>query len=66
MDTVSIKWAQQIWLVKTSNGGYLISNMATTDIFDSPEPTEIRNNFIKSIKFLGLNSTQCSQPSRFD
>ena len=63
----AIKWAQQYWLVKTSNGGYLMTYMATTDIFDSPDSTERRNNFIKSIKFLGLgNSTQSSQPSRFD
>lgn len=61
------KVAAQNWIVLTGNRGYLLSFGAVSSVFDDPQNTEIRDHFIKSIKFLGMdNSTQSSQPSRFD
>jgi hypothetical protein len=50
-------WGIQNWIVFDNNHGYLISFMTTTDIFDNPENIEIRDHFIKSIKFTSQNST---------
>jgi hypothetical protein len=58
--------AQQIWLTIVGKKGYLISFWSTTSYFDNPEISEVRDHFIKSIKFLDINSTQISQSSRFD
>lgn len=62
----ALKWATQRWLVKTPDNGYLIGFSSTPDVFDSPAATEVRDRFLKSIKFLGINATESSQPSRFD
>jgi hypothetical protein len=59
-----IKGAQQQWIVFVGNAGYMITFIAPTSTFDSPENIEFRDHFIKSIKFLGINESQ--QKSRFD
>jgi hypothetical protein len=46
----------QYWLTKVGNNGYFMVFKSTKEKFDSPENTEIRNHFIKSIKFLGNNN----------
>lgn len=61
------KWASQIWVVYVGNHGYLLSFMASTNVFDSPEVKNTRDQFIQSIKFLGVtNEPQSSVPNRFD
>lgn len=57
-------YGSQIWLVYVGDHGYLMSFTAPTRIFDSPENIEIRDHFIKSIKFLG-NTTITNATSRF-
>ena len=51
-DTEALTWGQQIWTVNLVTHGYFITFMATPDRFDSPENIQIRDQFIKSIKFL--------------
>jgi hypothetical protein len=44
-----------------------MSFMSSTNQFDAPEIKQIRDNFIKSIKFLGVtNQTNSNIPNRFD
>jgi hypothetical protein len=50
----AINWGVQMWLVYFGNKSWLISFNAPTTMFDSPKNVEILDNFIKSIKFLGL------------
>jgi hypothetical protein len=52
-DTNALKWAQQVWIINAIDHGYLISFLAFPQEFDSPDNIAIRNQFIKSIKFLG-------------
>lgn len=61
------KWASQIWTVYAGDHGYLLSFLATTDLFDGPEMKEIREQFIKSIHFTGAgNITGVNISNRFD
>lgn len=63
----AVKVAAQYWFVLTGKSGYLLAFDATSNVFDDPQIKEIRDQFIKSIKFLGVdNSTQTNQHSRFD
>jgi hypothetical protein len=50
----------QVWLVYVGDHGYLMSFYSPTRMFDSPENIEIRNNFLKSIKFLGQSNATSS------
>ncbi len=46
---------------------YIFAFDAVAKVFDDPQNKEIRHHFVKSISFLAVdNSTQSSQPSRFD
>ena len=60
------KWADQTWIVSMPGHGYIIKFASIVDVFDNPTTTEIRDHFIKSIKFLS-NTTNVSvnQTSRF-
>jgi hypothetical protein len=58
-------WGTQVWLVYVGGHAYLVSYSERTDSFDSPENTQIRDHFIKSINFLG-NTTNTNATSRFD
>lgn len=55
--TDAVTVAVQPWITFIGSGGYLISFMTTSDMFDSPENIEIRDHLIKSIKFLGASDT---------
>jgi hypothetical protein len=62
-----VRLANQVWVVYVGDHGYLISFGSTTDQFDSPKNVEIRDHFIKSIKFLGANNqTSTNTTNRFD
>ena len=50
----------QVWLVYSGYNEYLISFASKASMFDSPEKVETRDNFIKSIKFLGNSSVPTS------
>lgn len=54
-------WGSQIWLVYVGDHAYEISFTERTDEFDSPENIQIRDQFIKSINFLG-NTTNTNSP----
>ena len=57
----------QLWIMFVGSRHYKINFISTQDMFDSPENIEIRDHFIKSIKFLGgNNATQSNQTSRFN
>lgn len=59
--------AGQYWIISVANRGYLFAFDAATNVFDYPQNKEIRDHFIKSIKFLGIsNITNSNIPSRFD
>jgi hypothetical protein len=53
-------WGTQVWLVYSGNNNYFITFSSPTSMFDSPQKVEIRDNFIKSIKFLGNNTSPTS------
>lgn len=55
-ETNSITNVVQYWFTIVGNTGYLIYFISTPEKFDNPENTEIRDHFIKSIKFLGTNN----------
>ena len=63
------KWATQVWVVYVGNHGYLLSFMASTNVFDAPEIKNIRDQFIGSIKFMGMgkatNHSNTNVPNRF-
>jgi len=50
----STPFGSQYWLVFVKNHAYLILFGTSTDLFDSAEIAEIRENFINSIKFMGV------------
>ena len=59
--------AVQDWVVFVGNHGYLIGFWSPTTYFDSPENTEIRDHFIKSINFIGAdNATNTNVTNRFN
>lgn len=43
---------QQVWVIITKDFGYFISFLSSPTSFNSPENIQVRNQFIKSIKFL--------------
>jgi hypothetical protein len=55
-DENAINMGVQIWLVYSGNKSWFIAFTAPTNIFDSSKDTEIRDHFIKSIKFPGINN----------
>ena len=44
----------QLWIMSVGSRSDEINFISTQDMFDSPENIEIRDHFIKSIKFLGV------------
>jgi hypothetical protein len=60
--------ATQNWHVYNGNDKYSFGFLASPTEFDSPENIEIRDHFIKSIKFLGDSELgiEPQQKSRFD
>lgn len=61
-----ITFANQIWMAYVGDAGYMLSFFSPTTSFDSPENMEIRDRFIKSIKFLSPNNaSSISIPDRF-
>jgi hypothetical protein len=63
----ALRWATQNWIVRVEDHGYLISFYTTTDLFDSTEIKNIREQFLKSIKFAGsTNQITNPTPNRFD
>ena len=63
-----IKIAAQEWLTFVGDRGYIIGYVASTGSFDNQENIEIRDHFIKSIKFLDAepSSNTINSTSRFD
>jgi hypothetical protein len=62
-----VSLAAQMWITFLGDHGYSFSFMSPTDNFDSAENAEIRDHFIKSIKFLGANNqTSANTTNRFD
>ena len=65
-DTDPITGAQQFWITMVGNNGYMITFVSSPETFDSAENSEIRDHFIKSIKFLGVNNqTNSNMTNRF-
>ena len=59
-DEDSIDWGIQAWLVYFANKSYFITFSSPTSMFDSQQKTEVRDNFIKSIKFLDKSKSPTS------
>jgi hypothetical protein len=53
----SQRWGNQIWIAFKGDTGYYISFSALASQFDSPDNIQIRDQLIKSIKFLGQNNS---------
>jgi hypothetical protein len=51
-DVNSTPWAVQVWLVYVGDHGYLISFASQSNMFFTPENTEVREHFLNSINFL--------------
>jgi hypothetical protein len=51
-----IEGAMQYWVTIAGNNAYVIRFISTPETFDSPEKTQIRDDLIKSIKFLSANN----------
>ena len=66
-DDYPVKYAKQFWITNDANSCSL-SFVSPTTTFDNPENIEIRDHFIKSIKFLGESELEVEpqQKSRFD
>jgi hypothetical protein len=65
-EDTALRLANQLWVVYVGDHGYLISFASPTDQFDSPKNAKIRDDFIKSIKFLGANNqTSTNTTNRF-
>ena len=64
----SPKMATQQWVTFIGDNGYMFGYITPTSTFDNPEHMEIRDNFIKSIKFLDAESgtNTLKSTSRFD
>jgi hypothetical protein len=60
------RWGSQNWIVFVGDTGYYISFNALASQFDSPENTQIRNQLIKSIKFLGQSNTTNTNITNFN
>jgi len=62
----ALRLANQLWVVYVGDHGYLISFGSTTDQIDSPKNVKIRDDFIKSIRFIqSENSTNTNITNRF-
>ena len=63
-----IKIAAQEWFTFVGDRGYIIGYVASTGSFDNQENMEIRDYFIKSIKFLDAEpiTSKTNSTSRFD
>jgi hypothetical protein len=62
-----IKLANQAWLTFIGDSAYHFGYMGSTSNFDDPENIEIRDHFIKSIKFIGAEPSNTNNaPSRFN
>jgi hypothetical protein len=62
----ALRLANQLWVVYVGDHGYLISFDSTTDLFDTPKNVKIRDDFIKSIRFIQPeNSTNTNVTNRF-
>ena len=48
--------ALQYWITFVGNNGYVIDFISTSENYGNPDNIEIRDHFIKSINFLGLNN----------
>jgi len=59
-ETDPIVGASQWWITYLGNHGYTFNFISSPDTFDSADYTEIRDHFIKSIKFLGVNNQTIS------
>ncbi len=46
----------QYWMTFVGNSGYVIEFISTLENYGNPDNIEIRDHFIKSINFLGLNN----------
>lgn len=64
----AVKYARQFWITNVNDKLYAFKFIAPTTIFDDPENIEIRDHFIKSIKFLGDSELEVEpqQKLRFD
>jgi hypothetical protein len=47
----------QYWITFVGNTGYVVEFLSTPENFSTSENVEIRDRFIKSINFIGLNNT---------
>lgn len=47
----------QYWITFVGNTGYVVQFLSTPENFNTSENIEIRDRFIKSITFIGLNNT---------
>ena len=56
----ALRWGTQQWIVFDGDRGYLIGFNGFADSFDSPENTQIRDQFVKSINFLGQSNATSS------
>jgi len=48
--------ATQVWITFVDNRAYTFTFLSTPENFDNPTNTEVRDHFIKSVKFLVLNN----------
>ncbi len=61
----------QLWITIVGHHGYTFDFIAPkdrsyTEDFDSPDNVGIRDHFIKSVKFLGVNQTSTNSTNGFD
>ena len=47
----------QYWITIVGNTGYIVEFLSTPENFNTSENVEIRDRFIQSINFIGLNNT---------
>ena len=65
-DDNALRLANQIWVVYAGDHGYLVSFASTPDQFDNEKNVKIRDEFISSIRLLGLeNATNTNTTNRF-
>ena len=62
------KYAKQFWIIPKNDKLYSFAFVSPTSNFDNPENIDIRDSFIKSIKFLNAEPTTSTtnSTSRFD
>jgi hypothetical protein len=52
-----VAFTMQAWISFIGNNSYLFLFVSIVDSYHNAETTEIRDNFIQSIRFLGINNT---------